>query len=189
MLLGYSALWYNSGKEKINQDGNKLDGQNALNLYFRSGGGIFLLPSLVAGLALNWQYELYKYTSGIDGMTEKNSTNTLSFGPFLRYYFWQWNALLFYTEALFAMGVYNQVFKSTGTTKVLEGLLTAHLLVGLSFFITRQLALDVGMGYLWTRYKNNDSNTISSYNQFMACVGLVFFIGQNSGLLNFQNYK
>jgi len=184
MLLGYSALWFNAGKEKVNQDGTKSEGSNVMSIYMKTGGAYFLLPALAAGLAINWQYDMSKYST--DGSTEKNHTSEFYMGPFLRYYFFQYNFILLYAEALIAFGGYSQVYNSSGISKNVESLLKAHLLVGMSVFLTQAIALDFAMGYQWSKYKNKDSNFSTSYNQFMACVGLVFFLGQNGGLVNFQ---
>lgn len=189
MLLGYSALWYQAGKEKYKQDDNTSSGPNVMNLYMRTGAGIFLLSNMAVGLAMNWQYDLRKYSEGGSEQLSKSSSNLFYAGPFLRYYFWQWQAMLLYGEAMIAFGLYNDVSKYFDgfTSKVTRGLIAAHLLVGMSYFITRSLALDVALGYRWNRYKHD--TYISNLHQFMACVGLVFYLGQNGGLTNYQKYE
>lgn len=189
MLLGYSALWLNAGGEKINQDGNKFNNGSYKSFYMKTAGAYFLLPSLAAGLAVNWQYDRYKLKSDIESSSLHNRSTTFYAGPFLRYYFYQLNAMMFYGEAMLAYGKYKSVSKLPSAYKSFEALLTAHALVGMSFFITQMFAIDVAMGYNWSRYALRDSNYISAHHQFMACIGLAFFIGQNAGLLNFRNYK
>jgi hypothetical protein len=181
-------LWYNAGKQKYTSNGNTSDGAKIMNLYLRSGAGYFVLANLAAGLALNLDYYREKGDTQDGGGSYEYTNKNTSFyvGPFLRYYFWQWNALMFYGEALFAFGVYNSIYKALSESQTKESLLRAHLLLGVSFFVVQRLAFDLAMGYQWTRYKEKELDYITKYNRFMACLGIVFFLGQNGGYKGIQ---
>lgn len=180
MLLGYSALWYQAGKQSLKNGDESSDGAKLMNLYLRTGAGYFVMANMAAGLALNWEYNREK-SSAETGEDIKNITNFMYFGPFLRYYFFQRNALWLYGEALFAIGVYKSIYKHVQESTSTQNLIKAHLLVGMSYFLVQRLAIDLALGYSYARYKYKDSESIQNYNQFMACVGLVFFLGQNGG--------
>ena len=185
MLLGYSSLWYEAGKEKFKQDDQSIDGAKFMNLYLRTGAGLFVMQRLAAGIYLNWEYEREKNEDDFEGTTTQ-TTNYFYAGPFLRYYFLTLQRFAFYGEAMVAFGVYKSVFEGIQTSESKDNLLRAHFLVGSNYFLTRAIALDLAFGYALNRYKDPDSDYINSYNHFMACLGIVFFLGQNAGLSNYE---
>jgi hypothetical protein len=185
MLYGLSSMWFMAGSEKINDDGTKIDGAKLLNLKFQTAAAYFIISNLALGWTLNWEYERQKYAASSGGYDEINRSNGFSTGPMVRYYPFQFGSLMLYAEGMIAFGVLCQLYKALEQTKYRDALIRAHLLLGVTYFVSRTIALDLGIGYQWLRYNSRDINYINSYHRFMACVGIVFFLGNNAGLLSF----
>jgi hypothetical protein len=142
--------------------------------------GVFLTDHLIFGGSLNVAYSNQKIneTSTIDNYLVDNTTSnttTATIGPFIRYYFFdsQPAKTVFYFQADAGVGSgggssTGSTLSTTNTTTTSTGNINGMFIfkaggaLGLTHFISRNIGLDVSVGYAYDDESYNDSSTQQS---------------------------
>ncbi len=138
--------------------------------------GVFVSDHLVFGGNLNLDYRHFNRilnkteTSTVNSSTITNTT-TVTIGPFLRYYFFgsQPASTLFYIQAGANAGTGGGNTSGTGSNPsvnyTVSGTVNQMFVwggagsIGVTHFISKDIGLDIALGYLYDHEKSNNVNT------------------------------
>jgi hypothetical protein len=171
---------------------NGSDNRNStLDFSLNSGFGIFVINRLAIGpgFDINAQSTTYKSTNVSGGENKDNiTTYSLSFDPFVRYYFFSSGKIALFGQASAMIGYGQNFYKSyigtpeeaKETTDILN--YGGKVLVGFVYFITPNVGLETSLGYQFggEQFKDKEFDTIdkSTNGELALNAGLSIYLGK-----------
>lgn len=181
---GLGAATYNTGNYNFNYSDGNVRAQDAkdFSLSVSPQMGVFLSDHLVFGGTLDLAYDHTKnnISNTTDGLSANNSTlnsTTFAIGPFLRYYFYNSpeSKTVFYLQGDAAAGIgggstTQSVVNENGSSTYSNGSNSNTFVfrggggLGVTHFITKDIGLDFGVGYLYSyqKYTNNFTDQVTT---------------------------
>ncbi len=183
IIGGGSNLFFNSTNSKVESNGQELDGLNTLSVTLGAGAGYFVANNLVIGLELPVTFSRRK-DDDID-FNLRNTTFIVS--PFVRYYFNGSNIRPFLQGNI---GIGSSTSKSAGSNVIsdpsdplfFESVETKSEIFqysingGIAIFISKNVTVDIGVGYSSTITKPNTSDIEFTNNTIGFLVGFNIFL-------------
>ena len=161
----------------------------SINIYLDNSFGIFVANRLAIGpgLNINGGYAYYNTGDDLVGEVKTSATSyTISFEPFIRYYFYHHEKLAFFGNFTGSIG-YGQDFEKykSGNSEEQKGTYNnlrfgGSLAVGFVYFINRNIGIETSLGYLLSSFetKNEDNYQRINYGQLGITAGLSFYLGK-----------
>ena len=166
LIGGETKLNFTSLNSKWKSDVSSGDNGKSTNLEFGPQIGFFVIDGLVLGAELP-----IKYSSETDENDNKNSSTSLAFAPFVRYYFGTSN-IKPYLQGEVGFGNLKMKYGPTMSAKMFLYQIGA----GLGIFLNEKVSLDIGLGYESVSIKpkeNNNTNFRTIGHGFGLGIGIV----------------
>ncbi len=149
-IQGASSLGFSTEKYTYIHGGTSTESSKTTYFDFNPKVGYFIIDNLPAGLAIDLSTTK---TKAIDSDDESTS-NSITIGPFVRYYFLPQGKLKPMGEAYIGFGSSkNKSSYSSYTYETKYGIIQYSIGVGGSYFLTDNVAFDLLIGYKSCKYK------------------------------------
>lgn len=177
-----STLGFNSSQYDYNIDYD-LETKNKLSQFnVNVTGGYFVINNLAVGLDVSYTNSVstldsyrYDFSGSLISYKQKTKGNSISMIPFVSYYFA--NDSKFYPYLSAGLGFNSSKYKYYSEANYDSNKNDAFIWnakAGVSYLISKQVALDLGLSYNQTKY--NEDHRTDKVNDFGVNIGLKLFL-------------
>lgn len=161
---GSSNLSHAFGSAKYRYDGTTYDDYNFIQLNLQPMVGYFFIHNFTGGLFIDWNYRIRKEPDD-----DKFSFNTITTGPFIRYYFLPKKSFKPFVHGQFGYGAiqYKSVFASGNEYKDKYVIFNFKTGAGVAYFFNDHVSIEALACYnreTWTQKESDNGGERSSDN-------------------------